>query len=463
MSTIKPPVSESTRPTRAIPGPAGAPLLGSLLRLKRGDLDLFLSACRDHGDVVRFNVGPPGLRKVLYGVFSAEGAQQILGTEVTNFRKESRFYYEIRASAGNGLLTSQDADYVRQRRLLQPLFTPRRVDGYGEEIVRETTAMLAAWRDAPGGTVDAISEMTRLTLRMTGRILFGTDFEATLDVVTRCFPYMSDYIRRRSYALVNLPRTWPTPANRRAAAASAEMYAVCDRLIEKRLAEGEPPGAHEMISLLVQARNSQDGRLDASEIRDQVLVFLLASTETTATSLAMAVHLLAVHPQHQQRAREEARRVLGRRVPTAADLDALPYLTNVFKEATRLYPAGPFMSRKATAATEIHGYAIPAGAEVLISPWVTHRHPRYWTDPESFDPDRFTPERERERHRYAWFPFGGGPRACIGRHFSTLESVLALAMVVRDYELTAVDRQVPVHAGITLTTGGPARCRLRAI
>ncbi|MFD7442548.1 cytochrome P450 [Streptomyces sp. NPDC059909] len=446
-----------------IPGPAGLPLLGSMFDLKRDSLGTYLNARRAYGDVVRFTAGPPGLRAELYAVFSAAGAQQVLATESANFRKDNAFYQEVRESFGNGLLTSQDEDYLRQRRLVQPLFTRRRVDGYAKAVTDETTALLADWRSAPGATVDVVDEMTRLTLRAVARILFGTDVEAAVPVVERCFPVIGNYTLRRGYSPANPPRHWPTPANRRAAAATEEMYAVCDRIIERRRAEGDAARGDDLLTLLAQAGSEEDGSLDASEIRDQVLIFLLAGHETTATSLAFALHLLSRHPEHQERARAEAVDVLAGRVPEAYDLDALPYLTRVLKEAMRLYPAGPVIGRRAVTAAEIDGRTIPAGADVIVAPWVTHRHPRYWDAPERFDPDRFTPDREKERPRYAWFPFGGGPRACIGQHFSMLESVLALSMILREYELRAVDVDVPVDTGITLRAAGPARCRLRPL
>ncbi|MET9803895.1 cytochrome P450 [Streptomyces sp. NPDC006368] len=444
-----------------VPGPAGLPLLGSMLDLRSDSLATYLRAHRAYGDVVRLTAGPPGLRVQLYGVFSAEGAQHVLATESANFRKDNTFYQEIRESFGNGLLTSQDDDYLRQRRLVQPLFTRRRVDGYAGAVTAEVAAMTRKWRTAPGDTVDVVDEMTRLTLRAVARVLFGVDVDEAVGVVERCFPVIGAYVMRRGYSPLNVPREWPTPGNRRAAAATDELYAVCDRIVEERRARGADATGEDLLTLLAQAGSDEDGSLDASEIRDQVLVFLLAGHETTATSLAFALHLLARHPEQQERARAEAARVLAGRTPSAADLEALPYLTMVLKETMRLYPAGPVIGRRAVDATVIDGHAIPAGANVIVAPWVTHRHPRYWDDPERFDPERFTPAREQERPRYAWFPFGGGPRACIGRHFSMLESVLALAMIVQEYEVTAVDRTVPVSAGITLRATGPARCALR--
>lgn len=325
--------------------------------------------------------------------------------------------------------------------------------------------------------------MMHLALRAVSRILFGADVEATVDVVDRCFPVITEYTLRRGYSPANIPRSWPTPANRRAAAAMDELYAVCDRIIAQRRGPGAAAGSvtgavtgaaadadgagngtgDDLLSLLAAAKSSDDGEFDVSELRDQVLIFLLAGHETTATSLAFSLHLLARHPEQQDRAREEISRVLGDRTPEAADLDRLPYLTQVLKEAMRLFPAAPVIGRKAVAATEIDGHTIPAGADVILAPWVTHRLPGHWPDPDRFDPERFAPEAEAQRPRYAWFPFGGGPRACIGQHFSMLESVIALAMILRAYEFEAVDTDIPVSAGITLRTDGPTRCRVKRL
>ncbi|GAU66256.1 putative cytochrome P450 [Streptomyces sp. NBRC 110611] len=455
-----------------------------MLDLRRDPLGTFLDAQRAHGDVVRLQAGPPGLRSVFHAVFAPEGVQQILASQAANFRKDHPFYEEVRQSFGNGLLTSQDADYLRQRRLVQPLFTRRRVDGYASAVATEAGALADRWRAARNGTVDLVPEMNRLALRTVSRILFGLDAEEAVAAIHRCAPVVNAYVVQRAYLPVKLPRRWPTPGNLRARAVTDELNALCDRIIAGRRAVSRtadaphgPDGPHrpdgrtadtpdrrhgdDLLSLLSAAGNAEDGSLDPTEIREQVLIFLLAGHETTATSLAFTLHLLARHPDEQAAVHEEIDRVLGDRTPTAADLDRLPYLTQVLKEAMRLYPAAPIVSRRAVDTTEIGGFRIPAGADVVVAPWVTHRNPALWADPERFDPRRFAPEREAGRHRYAWFPFGGGPRACIGQHFSMLESVLALAMLLRSYELEAVDREVPVAAGITLQATGPARVRLR--
>ncbi|MFI1616592.1 cytochrome P450 [Streptomyces lydicus] len=447
---------------REIPGPAGLPVLGSMLELRRDSLATFLAAQREHGDVIRLEAGPPGLRSVFHALFAPEGVQQVLASQAANFRKDHPLYEEVRQSFGNGLLTSQDADYLRQRRLVQPLFTKRRVDGYASAVTAEAGTLADRWHTARDHTVDLVPEMNRLALRTVSRILFGVDAEQAVAAIHRCLPVINAYVVQRAYVPVKLPRHWPTPANLRARAATDELNAVCDSVIAERRAAGtDVAEGDDLLSLLSAAGNDEDGSLDATEIREQVLIFLLAGHETTATSLAFTLHLLARHPDEQAAVRAEIDRVLAGRTPTAADLDRLPYLTQALKEAMRLYPAAPVVSRRAVEATEIGGYRIPAGADVVVSPWVTHRNPALWPDPERFDPGRFAPEREAERHRYAWFPFGGGPRACIGQHFSMLESVLALAVLLRAYELEAVDEDVPVAAGITLQATGPARVRLR--
>ncbi|MGH8880398.1 MAG: cytochrome P450 [Stackebrandtia sp.] len=442
-----------------VPGPQGSVLLGSLRELRRDPLAAYLAARRDFGDVVRFTAGPVGMRVSFYALLSAEGAQHLLATRTAAFRKDHSFYNEVRDLIGNGLLTSQDDEYLRQRRLIQPLFTKKRVNEYALAMAAETADLTKRWRDAPGGVVDVAEEMTGLTLRIVTRVLFGADGVFAEDAIKRSFPTLSESVVRRGFSPLRLPRGLPTPQNRRISAAQTALYRVCDRIIAER--RGRDTEGVDLLSRLAQAGDSEDDRLSDPEIRDQVLVFLLAGHETTATSLAFALHLLARNPEIQRRAREEIGTVLKDEPPSAADYERLPYTTMVVKEAMRLYPAAPILGRLAVDDTEVDGFRIPAGSNVLTSAWVIHRHPRYWEDPERFDPSRFTAEREAARPRYAWIPFGGGPRACIGQHFSMLESVLALAVMLREYSFSAVDTEVKVRSGITLRAAGPLRCRIR--
>lgn len=441
-----------------VPGPAGSALLGSMANLRRNPLDTYLRARRQYGDVVRFTAGPPGLRTAFYTVFSAEGAQQLLATQASRFRKDHSFYAELRELVGNGLLTSQDAEYLRQRRLIQPLFTRHRINEYAAPMADEAHALVTRWRTASNQVVDVADEMTTLTLRVVLRVILGTDLTAAEQAIRRHFPVTNAYVLRRGFSPVKVPRNWPTPGNRKVALAKRDLYAICDEIIAQRR-QGEATGT-DLVSLLSHAVTADGDRLSPTEIRDQVLVFLLAGHETTATSLAFALHLLATHPDVQEKVVAEVQSALGGGTPTAADLGLLPYTAMVVKEAMRLYPAAPIVGRRSIMETIVDDHRIPAGANILVCPWVTHRHPRYWSDPNRFDPERFSVQREAERPRYAWFPFGGGPRACIGQHFSMLESVLTLSIVLREYRLDAVDTRIPVRAGVTLRSTTPMRCRL---
>jgi cytochrome P450 len=443
------------------PGPRGAPLVGSALDLRRDVLGTYERARRAYGDVVRFVVGPPGLRATLYAVFHPDAVRRVLAGEADGYRKDNRFYEELRWALGDGLLNSQDERWLRQRRFIQPLFTRRRIAGYAQSMADEATDLVDRWRPwaADGKPVDLHSEMSRLTLRVVGRLLFGSDVERAVPVVAEAFPILGEYARARAFAPARLPRGWPTPSNRRALRAQRAVYGVCDELIAQRRAA--PGSGDDLLSLLVDARDDGE-QLDDAEIRDQVLIFLLAGHDTTALALTFALHLLGRHPDAARRLRDEIDDVLGDRTPTAEDFDALAYTSMVLKEAMRLYPPAWGLGRRTVAGDRIDGCDIPPGADVAVSAWVTHRHPGFWEDPERFDPERFAPEREAERHRHAYFPFGAGPRACIGQYFSMLEAVIALAVIAQHYEVVSLTQSVPLAPRITLHPAAPVPCRLAA-
>jgi len=438
----------------------GSFLLGCAPDLRRDMLGLCERAFQRYGDVVRFRFGPPGARMEMHLLFHPGAAHRVLAGWPANYRKENAFYSEIRSAFGDGLLTTQDAEWQRQKRYLQPLFAARRVNGYATAMTEQAQQVVRRWRARPPGTVDLHQEMTRLTLATVGRILFGEDLGQVLPVLQCTFDPLADAVRRRALAGGRVPRSWPTPVNRRLRRAQHELQSVCDQIVAHRRASG---GRQEdLLGLLLDARDEGSSLADG-EVRDQVLVFLLAGHETTSTALTYALHLLGRHPDVQHRVRAEVDTIAGDRALTAQDVPALGYTTMVLKEAMRLYPSAPFLGRLAVQDDQIGGYHIPAGADVVLAPWITHRHPAFWQQPERFDPQRFTPEQDKARHRYAWFPFGGGPRACIGQHFSMLESVIALATLVRDFHFAAPPGE-PAHTShITLrpTHGVPSRVTAR--
>jgi cytochrome P450 len=435
----------------------GAPVLGSALELRRDLLGASERAARRYGDVVRFVAGPPGLRIELYLLAHPDGARQVLASGMANYRKDNAFYAEVRSAFGDGLLTSQDEEWQRQKRFLQPLFTPRRVAGYAAAMAGIAQDFADEFRARPAGVVDLHAEMTRLTLEMVGRVLFGNDAGQALPIVRETMEPLGAAVRRRGIAPIVPPLTWPTPVNRRFIASRRAIRAAGDEIIARRRAHPKT-GAEDLLGLLLAARDGGEALSD-DEVRDQVMIFMLAGHETTATALTFALHLLGRYPGVQRKVRAEVDEIVGDRTPTAADALALTYTTMVLKETMRLYPSAPFLGRRAVADDEIRGYRIPAGADVMLSPWVIHRHPEFWPEPARFVPERFTAEAEKSRHRYAWCPFGGGPHACIGQHFSMLESVLTLAALVRAVEFTAPPDDPPYEHHITLrpTRGVPSR------
>ncbi|MGH8906511.1 MAG: cytochrome P450 [Egibacteraceae bacterium] len=448
--------------TKVVPGPRGAPLIGSALDLRRDPLGTLERAMREHGDVVRIAAGPPGARLAIYALFHPDGVQRVFASHAAGYRKDNQLYAELRTAIGDGLLNSQDDLWMRQRRFIQPLFTRGRIAGYAATMADETTQLLDRWRTAQanddgGGVIDLHAEMTSLTLRIVGRVLFGSEVDEAIPIVRDAFPVLGEQVQKRGMSPVRTPRSWPTPANRRAAKAQRALYGVCDALIARRRATA--PGKEDMLGLLLAARDDGRGMGD-DEIRDHVLVFMLAGHETTASALTFALHLLAGHPDVQRRARAEVDEVLDGRTPSAEDAPALRYTTMALKEAMRLYPPAWVVSRFAHEGDRINGYEIPPGSDLFVSPWATHRHPAFWPDPERFDPERFAPEQETARHRYAWVPFGGGPRACIGQHFALLEAVIVIAMVLQAYELTAMADRVPLATKITLRPASGVPCRI---
>src|SRR5690242_15010614 len=367
----------------------GSFLLGSAPDMRADMLGTCERAFRDHGDAVRLRIGPPRLGRELWMTFHPDGVQHVLAGNSANYRKDTVFYSEIRDAFGNGLLTSQDDDWQRQKRFLQPLFTQRRVAGYADTMAVQINDLIDQWRAQPTTVRDMDDAMTRLAMRIVCRVLFGKDIDQAIPAVQRWFGPLGAAVRKRSVAPLRLPHSWPTPTNRRLTHAQAELFAVCDQIISDRRAGNS--GEQDLLGLLIDARDSGTAMTDA-EVRDQVLVFLLAGHETTSTALTFALYLLARLPDVQQKVRAEVDEIGG--VPNSTEAATLSYTAMVHKETMRIFPSAPLTGRRSVADDEISGYLVPAGSDVVVAPWVTHRHPAFWESPEVFDPSRFTPERE---------------------------------------------------------------------
>ncbi|MFE3098936.1 cytochrome P450 [Nocardia tengchongensis] len=435
-------------------------LLGCTRELLRDPLGLGMRAFEECGDVARYDPGPLGPRRPNFGVNHPDGAARVFSAATyRDYRKDSRFFGPLRDLYGDGLLTSQDETWLRQRRFIQPLFITRSVDGYATVMAREVDRLSGEWRGQPDSeVVDLHAEIVRLTLRIVARVLFGADAERMLPVVRADFPVLGRAALRRFTVPYPAPLSWPTPANRRIARARARIAAVCDEIIADRQAATTP--GEDLIGRLIAARDGSEALSD-KEIRDQIRIFLFAGHDTTATLVTFALYLLGRDAQAQERVRREAERQLPEAPPTTADLAALGETTMVLKEVARLYPPAPYVSRVSVRDSEICGYRIPAHSDVTVSPWVIHHRADLWPDPFRFDPHRFAPGKEDERHKFAWLPFGHGPRGCIGERFAMLEAGIAVARLVRDFEFVTPPGDIQLTTDLVLHPVGPVPCRIR--
>jgi cytochrome P450 len=439
MTTTAPPPARLP----AIPGPPGFPLLGMAPALRRDLLGTMLGGFHRYGDLVTYQIGPRWKRlgPAAVAVHHPDGVRQVL-TNPQVFSRRTAGFEVLTEMLGEGLLTSDGDLWKRQRRTLQPLFTPRRVAGYTDLMTAEAERVAADRSISPGSVADLHELMQVYTLRVVGRALFGDEVDDVVPDLQRLVPLASDLSLARSMRIARLPLRYPTPRNRHFKRVSAQLYAIVDRIIARRAATVDA-GNDDMLSRLHTARDPDTGQpLSRAEIRDQVLVFLLAGHETTAGALTFTLHLLGRHPDIQER--------------VAADDPAL--VRAAVLEGMRLFPPAHTTSRWTIADTEILGRPLPAGTPVMVSPWVTHRHPDFWPDPERFDPGRFLGEHDRPR--YAYFPFGGGPRSCIGEQFALLEATVLLRTLLSRYRVESLDARMRLAPLITLRPTDPVRAVL---
>lgn len=419
------------------PGPKGLPLVGVLPQVRRDSLAFLLNTARTYGDVARYRLGP--LRSFL--ISHPDGVQQVLQENVKNYTKDHFSYAMVRWVAGNGLLTSQGDFWLRQRRLAQPAFHRQRIAAMGDTMVAFTREMLDEW--APDGEAgrprDVGGAMMRLTLRIVGAALFGAQVKQQADTVDWAFSELTGQIVDRFRRFQIIPPVLPTRQDRRFRAATRALDGVVYQIIAERRGRGEDTG--DLLSMLMLARDEETGAaMDDQQLHDEVLTMLVAGHETTATALSWAWALLAQHPQVEAKLHAEVD-ALGGRAPSAADLPRLPYARMIVDETLRLYPPVYILSRKVKQDDVIGGHRIPAGSSVDISPYVTHRHPAFWDKPDAFVPERFAPD-QAARPRFAYFPFSGGPRQCIGNSFALMEAQLILSTVAQRFRLRLQPGQV---------------------
>ncbi|MDO5499643.1 MAG: cytochrome P450, partial [Propionibacteriaceae bacterium] len=383
--------------TLEIPAARALTALGGIAR--HGFLDTVDQLWRTHGDTFRMRLG---LGEMVIAVHP-DAVREVNLSNRRAFDKRKSYDGVRKYLIGDGLVASTGELWRRQRKLMAPFFTPRGVQAYAEIMLADARRVEERWAGlaASGATIDMGEEMMELTAAIIVRALFGTSADAEVVRLKSCVETMIRFTTRRMGP--HLPDWVPTRMGREYARAREEVHAYIRGIIAERRAMADPPTA-DLLAKLMDARD-EDGRpMSESLLRDESITMFFAGHETTARTMAATWAALASAPEVAERLGAELDAVLGDRVPTAADLKSLPYALQVVKEVLRLYPAAPFYVRDAIEATQVQGFEIEEGTPVMLAPYFTHRHPDFWADPERFDPDRFTPEAEAERHPQAYHP-----------------------------------------------------------
>jgi cytochrome P450 len=421
------------------PGPRSFSPLGSAYAIGHDPMPFAQDMWRRYGDVVRFRL----LFWPAYVLYHPDYVKRVLLDNQRNYNKDFFIMEAAQQVLGNGIFTSDGDAWRYQRRLMQPSFNHKRLMGFGKIMTDATVAMLGRWQDTARDDIliDIPQEMMRLTLRIGGLALFSLELSAEVDTIGRTFTTIGPLLSK--YGSIPFPSLWvPTPDNRRLQAGLKTLDAIVYAIINERRSRPVDSNAPDLLWMLLSARDEESGEgMSDQLLRDEVLILLLAGYETTATALTWTWYLLSQHPAVERRLHEELDTVLAGQLPTVEQLDALPYTRMVIQEAMRLYSPVFGFTRHAVEEDVMGGYRIQANSIIFVSQYCTHRHPEFWEEPEVFDPERFTPERSAGRPRFAYFPFGGGPRQCIGNHFAMMEAQLVLATVAQRYSL----RLLPGH------------------
>jgi cytochrome P450 len=420
-----------------VPGPAPITSVFGVLRFFRrfqqDAIAVISEGFQQYGDLHVIRVG----EVTQYQLAHPDHLHTVLVKEAAKFGKDTDYTDPKRGLArffGNGLLTSNGEFWKRQRKLMQPAFHHRRIESYAETMTDKTLTMLESWPD--GAVIDVDQQMMQATLLIVVKTLFDTDAGTDIKRVSHAMDVIQEYVGSPHL----LPAWIPTPLELRARRALRDLDDVVYRLIRTRRAEASQG---DLLSMLLEARDEDGNGMTDRQLRDELVTLYLAGHETTANTLNWTWVLLAQHPEIEAKLHAEIDTVLQGRAPTLADLKSLPYTEMVIKESMRLYPPAFSFGRAALEDVEVGGYTIPQGATVGIMSFITHRDPRWWgADADQFRPERFSPEREGDIPKYAYLPFGGGPRICIGNMFAMMEAQLMLATIAGRFTLRLTPGQV---------------------
>ena len=436
-------------------GPRGLPIVGSVFDALRDPLELFMQGTHDHGDVVGFRM----LHYEYVLLTNPEAIRHVLVENHKNYEK-SRNYIGLKQVLGQGLVTSEGELWRRQRKLAQPAFHRERIQSFVKAMSECTADMLARWEGDGASELDVHKEMMRLTFRVVGRALLSRDLDGDASAIGEALNVGLRWANDYAETLFPIPPSVPTLKNMRLKKAMKTFDDLIFRTIAERRREGTKD---DLLSMLLEARDEETGEaMSDKQLRDELITMVSAGHETTANALSFALYLLSKHPSWMRAVRDEAKSVLGDRLPEIDDVKKLTTASMVIEETMRLYPPVWVFERRALEADRFESFVIPKDSTVGISPYVLHRSPKHWENPEGFDPTRFEPRAKETRHKYAYMPFGGGPRTCIGNVFALTEATIVLSMIARRFRMDLIPgHTMELDALVTLRPKGGLPMQVR--
>ncbi len=429
----------------------------SVVRMRRDPLGYPIEVTRQYGNFVKFPVGYGG--QPIYLVQDPELLERVFVSDRDKYMKDVMIR-RLTGVFGNGILVSDGDTWKKSRRLMAPAFHRRAIESYADSMVRATERSVERLREQPLCAINR--EMMRLALDIALESLFGSELGNRAEVIGEALDEVLVYVDHQLHSLVPVPRWLPHRARSRYDRANARIRSIVEEIIAERHAADEQRS--DLLGMLLAARDEDGSAMDDRQVADEVVTLLLAGHETTALWMTWTLYELGQHPAVQSIARQEVRSVLGDRAPTVADLPELSYMTNVLEESLRLRPPAAITGREAAVDTELGGERIGAGAQIITSMYAMHRDPRFFDHPHVFDPTRWTPELRKSLPRFAFFPFGGGNRRCIGEAFARLEARILLAVLLQNFEFVATADAPPVpHVSITMRPRDDLFMRVREV
>jgi cytochrome P450 len=439
------------------PGPNFFPFIGGLIEMRRTTPpDFFMNLARQHGDVVWYRLAGTDV----YQINHPDYIQELLVSNIHTYHKGRLDKLILSQTLGNGLLLSEGDFWKRQRKLAAPAFHSKRIEAYAETMVNFTGRIMAGWQT--GTAIEMHREMTRLTLYIVSKTLYDADVTEAADGIGELVTTLA-HIGNKQYVQGFVPPKWlPIPQVTEARQAVTALNQIIMPIIEARRQSGEDRG--DLLSMLLMAQDEDGSQMTDQQVRDEAVTLFLAGHETTSNALSWAWALLSEHPEAEAQLHAELDSVLGGRLPTFADLPRLPYTDAVFKEAMRLYPpAWALTGREPQEDVQLGGYTIPKGSVIIAFPYIVHRDGRWFENPEAFRPARWLDGLEKRIPKYAYFPFGGGPRVCVGNQFALMEGKLILAAMASRYRFRRTERgPLGYDAAITLRPQGGLPMRVEA-